>query len=81
MMLEWDKESPVSFRLDGRSVHSFERRFRLEDAGFILPSDRFRWSYLDEMQINVFAAIRRAGDEQHDQRQNSGRDHAQDGML
>lgn len=63
LMLKWDAESPVSFRPDGRTLHDVERRFVLEDQGYISPDDRFRWSYLEEQQIDVFAAIRRANDE------------------
>lgn len=60
MMLKWDTESPRTFRTDGRTLHDVERRFVLEDQGYIAPDDRFRWSYLEEQQIDVFSAIRRA---------------------
>ena len=59
MMLKWDKDSPVTFKPDGHTVHDFERRFALEDAGWILPDERFKWSYLDEQQIDVFSLLRR----------------------
>lgn len=48
LMLKWDKDSPVTFHADGRTVHDFDRRFQLEDDGLILPTERFRWSMLDE---------------------------------
>ena len=52
IMLKWDKDSPVPFKPNGRSVHDFERRFQLEDEGFIYPDDKiFRWSMLDD-QLN-----------------------------
>ena len=48
LMLKWDKDSPVTFHADGHTVHDFDRRFQLEDDGLILPTERFRWSMLDE---------------------------------
>jgi len=59
LMLRWDEESPVSFKPDGRTVHDFERRFQLEDDGYITPQDRFKWEFLERQQIDIFAAIRR----------------------
>ena len=52
LMLKWDLDSPVSFRPDGHTVHDFDRRFRLEDDGFILPGERFRWDMLDSDLVN-----------------------------
>lgn len=49
LMLKWDKDSPVSFKADGHTVHDFDRRFELEDLGLISPDDKvFRWSMLEE---------------------------------
>lgn len=49
LMLKWDSDSPVTFKPDGHTVHDFDRRFQLEDEGFISVDDRqFRWSMLDE---------------------------------
>lgn len=48
LMLKWDKDSPVTFKADGRTVHDFDKRFQLEDDGFIFPDDKlFRWNMLD----------------------------------
>ena len=48
LMLKWDLDSPVSFRANGRTVHDFDRRFQLEDEGFLNENDKsFRWSILD----------------------------------
>ena len=48
LMLKWDKDSPVTFRADGHTVHDFDRRFRMEDDGLISPDDKvFRWTMLD----------------------------------
>lgn len=48
LMLTWDKESPVTFRSDGRTLHDVERRFLLEDEGFLMPDETFHWKQLDE---------------------------------
>lgn len=49
LMLKWDKDSPVTFKADGHTVHDFDKRFELEDKGFISADDKiFRWSMLDE---------------------------------
>ena len=49
LLLRWDKDSPVTFRPDGHTVHDYDRRFALEDAGFLSADDKiFRWSMLDE---------------------------------
>ena len=49
LMLKWDKDSPVTFKPDGHTVHDFDCRFQLEDEGFICADDKlFRWSMLDE---------------------------------
>ena len=49
LLLKWDIDSPVSFKADGHTVHDFDRRFQLEDEGFIYADDKqFRWSCLDE---------------------------------
>lgn len=50
-MLQWDKDSPVSFKADGHTVHDYDRRFQLEDEGLICEDERFLWSMLDE-QLN-----------------------------
>jgi len=49
LMLKWDLDSPVTFRPDGRTVHDYDRRFQLEDEGFLNKNDKsFRWSMLDK---------------------------------
>ena len=50
-MLKWDKDSPVSFHPDGRTVHDFERRFAAEDAGVVPKDRRFRWDMLDQTYL------------------------------
>lgn len=48
LMLKWDVDSIRSFHADGHTVHDFDRRFQLEDEGFVYADDRFRWDMLDE---------------------------------
>jgi len=49
LLLKWDTDSIRTFHSDGHTVHDFEKRFRLEDQGFIWPDDKvFRWSMLEE---------------------------------
>lgn len=53
LLLKWDKDSPVSFKPDGRTIHDFDRRFQLEDEGFITAEQPFRWSMLDNPYIQL----------------------------
>lgn len=56
LMLKWDKDSPVPFHPDGHTVHDFDRRFHVEDLGFVPTDRRFRWP--DAMdQINILDSI------------------------
>ena len=49
LSLSYGKDSPVTFKADGHTVHDFDRRFRLEDEGMIYQDDKvFRWSILEE---------------------------------
>lgn len=50
LLLKWDKDSTMrTFHTDGHTVMDFERRFQLEDQGFISADDKnFRWSMLEE---------------------------------
>ena len=56
LMLKWDTDSPVTFHADGHTVHDFDRRFQLEDDGFISTDDKvFRWDMLDaELNYRLF---------------------------
>lgn len=48
LLLKWDKDSPITFKADGHTVHDYDRRFEQEEQGLV-PSDRtFRWPMLDE---------------------------------
>lgn len=52
-MLAWDADSPVSFKVDGHTVHDYDERFQLEDEGLIPKNKPFRWSVLDETQLTA----------------------------
>jgi len=56
LMLKWDNDSPVTFHADGHTVHDFDKRFQLEDDGFISTDDKvFRWEMLDaELNYRLF---------------------------
>lgn len=62
IMLKWDLDSPVTFKAPsekggkGHTVHDFERRFQLEDEGFLYQEDKnFRWDMLDqELNFRLF---------------------------
>lgn len=56
LLMKWDKDSPVSFKADGRTVHDFDRRFQLEDEG-VIPDKGFRWDWLERppgVQLSLF---------------------------
>ncbi len=56
LMLKWDADSPVPFHPDGHTVHDFDKRFQLEDEGFLAVDDKvFRWEMLDkELNYRLF---------------------------
>lgn len=44
LLLKWDKDSPVTFKPDGHTVHDFDKRFTMEDNGILKIGDRrFKW--------------------------------------
>ena len=52
LMLKWDKDSPVTFKADGHTVHDYDRRFQMEDEGLLFPDDKvFRWAMLDDYTL------------------------------
>lgn len=56
LMLKWDSDSPMKFKANGHTLHDYERRFQLEDEGFLTPGDpRFKWAVLDqELNYRLF---------------------------
>ena len=58
LLLKWDKDSPVTFKGNGRTVHDFESRFQMEEKAKV-PIDRtFKWEMLedDKMTKRTFTA-------------------------
>lgn len=53
LMLKWDKDSPVTFKADGHTVHDFDQRFLLEDQGIVSADEPWKWSYLKEVQLKL----------------------------
>ena len=55
ILLKWDLDSPVAFKADGHTVHDFDRRFQLEDEGYLSPDAPFRWAMMDgDLQKRLF---------------------------
>ena len=52
LLLKWDKDSPVDFHPDGRTVHDYDRRFQAEDDKLIFADEHFFWSKLDDPMLN-----------------------------
>lgn len=48
LLLKWDKDSPVTFKPDGHTVHDFDRRFEAEDKELVPADRKFRWKMLEE---------------------------------
>lgn len=57
LLLKWDQDSPVSFKPDGYTVHDYEKRFALEDEGFIDPNARWEWAYLKDKPIQIKISV------------------------
>lgn len=53
ILLKWDRDSPVTFKSDGHTVHDFDRRFQLEDEGWYSKEDSFHWIDTEQHQINI----------------------------
>ena len=53
LMLKWDKDSPITFRADGHTVHDFDERFALEDEDLIDPAGRWNWENLKHVQLKL----------------------------
>lgn len=51
LMLKWDKDSPVTFNSNGRTVRDYDKRFALEDIGVIPTNKTFRWKMLDDTNM------------------------------
>lgn len=55
LMLKWDKDSPITFKADGHTVHDYDLRFQMEDEGYIFPEEKgFKWSMIEFPQRRWF---------------------------
>lgn len=57
LMLKWDKDSPVTFKADGHTVHDYDARFAAEDAGLINPQERFLWEMIGRKIVKPRAEL------------------------
>lgn len=53
LLLKWDNDSPTTFKPDGHTVHDYEERFKLEDQGFIQPTDKWYWGYIENRPLQM----------------------------
>lgn len=52
LLLKWDKDSPVTFKPNGLTVHDYDKRFYMEDIGVLKVGDkRFRWKQVNDFDI------------------------------
>ena len=51
-MLCWDGESGRNFRTGGITVKDLDRRFQMEDEGY-MDYGKFNWTDLKEVQMNI----------------------------
>ena len=57
LMLKWDKDSPVTFKADGHTLHDYEDRFCAEDAGLVPVDRNFRWEMIGRKIIKPRAEL------------------------
>lgn len=53
LMLKWDRDSPVTFKPDGHTVHDYDKRFQWEDDGYKPRGKQFRWDDVKYPQMNI----------------------------
>lgn len=53
LMLKWDADSPATFKADGHTVHDYDARFAMEDAGEIGADEPWKWDYLKFWQMRM----------------------------
>lgn len=60
LLLKWDDETPRNHKFKPyETVHDYERRFKMEDEGYFLVNQPFRWSCLDCAQMNIFQFVKK----------------------
>ena len=55
LLLKWDKDSPITFKPNGLTVHDFDKRFFYEDEGKVPADRRFKWRMVDELEAQKVA--------------------------
>lgn len=55
LLLKWDKDSPITFKPNGLTVHDFDKRFFYEDGGKVPADRRFKWRMVDELEAQKVA--------------------------
>ena len=53
LLLKWDKDSPITFKPNGLTVHDFDKRFFYEDEGKVPADRRFKWRMVDELEAQA----------------------------
>lgn len=53
LLLQWDKDSPITFKPNGLTVHDFDKRFFYEDEGKVPADRRFKWRMVDELEAQA----------------------------
>jgi S-adenosylmethionine synthetase len=51
LLLKWDKDSPVTFKANGQTIHDFDRRFHMEEQAKVPIDKTFRWEMILEDNI------------------------------
>ena len=51
ILLQWDTDSPTTFKPDGHTVHDFEKRFVLEEKGLVPIGSSFQWEMLQDKNV------------------------------
>lgn len=55
LLLKWDKDSPITFKPNGLTVHDFDKRLFYEDEGKVPADRRFKWRMVDELEAQSVA--------------------------
>ena len=50
ILLQWDLESLITFSANGKTVHDYDKRFEMEELGFVPMNKKFRWKMLDKTE-------------------------------
>lgn len=51
LLLKWDKDSPVTFKGDGHTVHDFEKRFQMEEQAKVPIGRTFKWNMMEDKSM------------------------------